>query len=59
MTVKEVSKLSGVTIRALQYYDKIGLLAPAEVKETDTVCITGKVLKRCSRFYFQRTWVWG
>ena len=28
MTVKEVSKLTGVSIRALQYYDKIGLLKP-------------------------------
>lgn len=28
MTVKEVSKLSGVSVRTLQYYDKIGLLKP-------------------------------
>ncbi|MBO7565216.1 MAG: MerR family transcriptional regulator [Clostridiales bacterium] len=30
MTVHEVSKLTGVSIRTLQYYDKIGLLSPAE-----------------------------
>ena len=30
MTVHEVSKRTGVSIRALQYYDKIGLLPPAE-----------------------------
>lgn len=29
MTVKEVSRLTGVSIRALQYYDKIGLLHPS------------------------------
>ena len=29
MTVKEVSDLTGVSIRTLQYYDKIGLLYPA------------------------------
>ena len=29
MTVNEVSKLTGVSIRTLQYYDKIGLLHPA------------------------------
>lgn len=29
MTVNEVSKLTGVSIRALQYYDTIGLLPPA------------------------------
>ncbi len=29
MTVHEVSKLAGVSIRTLQYYDKIGLLRPS------------------------------
>ena len=29
MTVNEVSKLTGLSVRTLQYYDKIGLLAPA------------------------------
>jgi len=29
MTVHEVSRLTGVSIRALQYYDRIGLLHPA------------------------------
>lgn len=30
MTVKEVSRLTGVSVRTLQYYDKIGLLRPAQ-----------------------------
>lgn len=34
MTVKEVSKLTGVSIRALQYYDKIGLLSPTDHTES-------------------------
>ena len=34
MTVKEVSGLTGVSIRTLQYYDKIGLLAPADYTES-------------------------
>lgn len=34
MTVKEVSKLTGVSIRTLQYYDKIGLLKPAMYTES-------------------------
>ena len=34
MTVKEVSKLTGVSVRTLQYYDKIGLLQPT--KYTDS-----------------------
>lgn len=32
-TVHEVSKLSGVSIRALHHYDKIDLLRPAQVTE--------------------------
>jgi len=31
MTVREVSRLTGVTVRALQYYDRLGLLPPAQV----------------------------
>ena len=34
MTVKEVSRLTGVSIRTLQYYDRIGLLHPAEYTES-------------------------
>ena len=30
MTVNEVGKLTGVSVRTLQYYDKIGLLHPTE-----------------------------
>ena len=34
MTVNEVSKLTGVSIRTLQYYDTIGLLKPIEYSES-------------------------
>lgn len=34
MTVNEVSKLTGVSIRTLQYYDKIGLLKPTKYTES-------------------------
>lgn len=33
-SVKEVSKLAGVSRRTLQYYDEIGLLPPSAVKES-------------------------
>jgi len=33
-TVKEVSKLTGISVRTLHYYDEIGLFKPTEVKET-------------------------
>ncbi len=34
MTVNEVSKLTGVSIRTLQYYDQIGLLHPTGYTES-------------------------
>ena len=34
MAVNEVSKLTGVSIRTLQYYDKIGLLKPTKYTES-------------------------
>ena len=34
MTVKEVSRLTGVSVRTLQYYDRIGLLHPAGYTES-------------------------
>ena len=33
-TVKEVSKITGISIRTLRYYDEIGLLKPARVTES-------------------------
>ena len=32
-TVKEVSKLTGISVRTLHYYDQIGLLKPSQVTE--------------------------
>ena len=32
-TVKEVSRLTGVSVRALHHYDAIGLLKPTRVTE--------------------------
>ena len=34
MIVKEVSRLAGVSVRTLQYYDSIGLLKPCEYTES-------------------------
>ena len=33
MTVREVSRLTGISVRALQYYDEIGLLPPTRYTE--------------------------
>ena len=45
-TVNEVSKLTGVSIRTLQYYDKIGLLKPAEYTESGYRLYDDAVLER-------------
>ncbi len=52
MTIKEVSKLSGVTVRALQYYDKIGLLVPAKVKENGYRVYDGRSLEMLQQILF-------
>ena len=32
-TVKQVSRLTGISVRALHYYDEIGLLKPSDITE--------------------------
>lgn len=45
-TVKEVSELTGVSVRALHHYDAIGLLRPTRVTETGYRLYDGEALKR-------------
>lgn len=35
MTVNDVSKMTGVSIRTLYYYDEIGLLKPVKYTDSD------------------------
>ena len=46
MTVKQVSELAGVSIRTLQYYDKIGLLTPDKYTESGYRLYDGAALER-------------
>ena len=52
-SVNEVSKLSGVSRRTLQYYDEIGLLPPSAVKESGYRQYDDESLRRlwCILFY--------
>ena len=45
MTVNEVSKLTGVSIRTLQYYDTIGLLPPTDVYIRGVLGKSGRIKK--------------
>lgn len=45
-TVKQVSKLTGISVRTLHHYDAIGLLKPAKVTEAGYRLYDDKALKR-------------
>ena len=46
MTVHEVSKIAGVSIRTLQYYDKIGLLHPTGYTDAEFITLNQVILKQ-------------
>ena len=45
-TVKEVSRLTGVSVRTLHHYDAIGLLKPTQVTEAGYRLYDGAALER-------------
>lgn len=53
-TVQEVSRLSGVTIRTLRYYDRIGLLRPAARTEAGYRLYDAAALTRLQRILLFR-----
>ena len=53
-TVNEVSKLTGVSIRTLQYYDSIGLLKPTEYTEVGYCLYDEEALERLQQILLFR-----
>ncbi|MDO5389723.1 MAG: MerR family transcriptional regulator [Eubacteriales bacterium] len=53
-TVKEVSRITGVSIRTLRYYDEIGLLKPTELTETGYRLYDSKALEKLQEILFFR-----
>ena len=53
-TVKEVSKLTGVSVRALHHYDAIGLLKPAQLTEAGYRLYDDAALQRLQTILFFR-----
>lgn len=53
-TVKEVSQLTGITIRTLHHYDKIGLLKPAVIKENGYRYYDDDNLQRLQEIFLSR-----
>lgn len=54
LTVHEVSRLTGVSIRALHYYDKIGLLHPTEYTESGYRLYDDKALEKLQQILLFR-----
>ncbi len=54
MKIQEVAKLTGLTVRALHYYDKIGLLKPEEVTESGYRMYGEKELETLQQIMFFR-----
>ncbi len=54
MTVREVSKLAGVSVRTLQYYDKIGLLHPSNHSDAGYRIYTESDLERLQQILLFR-----
>lgn len=53
-TVKEVSEITGVSIRTLRYYDEIGLLQPTELSEAGYRLYDNKALEKLQEILFFR-----
>lgn len=51
-TVKDVSEITGVSIRTLRYYDKIGLLKPTELTDAGYRLYDRKALERLQEIMF-------
>ena len=56
MTVHEVSKLAGVSIRTLQYYDKIGLFIRRDTPMQATDCMTMQIWSAFNTYYCFANW---
>lgn len=53
-TVKEVSEISGISVRTLHYYDEIGLLMPTEINEAGYRLYDDKAIERLQRILYFR-----
>jgi len=53
-TVKDMSKITGVSIRTLRYYDEIGLLKPTELTEAGYRLYDNKALEKLQEIMFFR-----
>lgn len=53
-TISQVAKLTGISVRTLQYYDEIGLLKPSELTQTGYRLYDEEALQRLQQILFFR-----
>ena len=53
-SVKEVSEITGVSIRTLRYYDEIGLLKPTQLTEAGYRMYDGRAIEKLQPILFFR-----
>lgn len=51
-TVKEVSDLTGISVRTLHYYDEIGLFRPSKITETGYRMYDDEALEKLQQILF-------
>ena len=54
ISIQELTKETGVTVRTLRYYDQIDLLKPSGKQRVDIGYIVKMTLFVCNKFYFER-----
>ena len=54
MTIGEVARLSGVSVRTLHHYDRIGLLSPAQASSAGYRLYVRPELERLQQILFYR-----
>lgn len=53
-TVKEISNITGISVRTLHYYDKIGLLKPTDKSDAGYRLYDDKALEQLQQILFFR-----
>ena len=51
-SISQVARLTGISIRTLQYYDEIGLLKPSELTASGYRLYNDELCRPYNRFYF-------
>lgn len=54
--ISQVARLTGISVRTLQYYDEIGLLKPSELTSSGYRLYDDNALQTLQQILFLRSW---